>query len=898
MKKRSTFRSLLHLLLGVGLFATAAWPFWQSSSLFLYPQGVPNQSLSSIAYVGESYWPTLFTVYSSSAGSVNATFTVSSGSLPPGLTLSPSGSASMNATLSGTPTQTGDFDFSVRAETQGFGSVENSYSITVLRRPEITNTSMPAGLIGQSYNAQLTGDYGSPCSQPPPYYFFLSSYGVSGAASFQATSFGSLPPGLTLSSDGRISGTPTVAGTFKITFGIADCSEDSSYKALTIEIADVPELTFGPETAPSGMVGTPYTLTLAPSGGTGDAYVMSLVSGQLPPGVAFNAASQTLSGTPAQEGTYRFTIRLTSGQRVFERIYTVVIDPAKLGILPETLPDSYVGSSYTAQLTGARGQAPYTFGVSSGQLPAGLALANSGAITGTPTAAGTSNVTFHVQDATNATSTRTYAMVTRAALTLGPAALPNGVTGEPYTGSLAATGGKAPYQFSLAGGTLPQGLALESGGSITGKPVAIGSSTFTARVTDANKKITEAQVSLTVTGALEINPSTLPSATLGVPYSAAVTAAGGTAPYSYAVSGNLPPGITFSDGTFGGAPASMGEFSLAVTATDASKRTATRNYILNIPRAVTIVTEALPGGTAGTPYTATVSATGGRPSYAWSTSGTLPQGLAINVATGVISGTPGQGGNFSFAVQAADQDGVTATRNFSIALAVPPPPTVTITQLPPTSGPGQQPQFGVQTSSPYPLPINGVVTLTFGPDDGPDDPAVQFAVGGRTANYTIPANGSNGEFTGAPAVQTGTVAGLITLVTRYNAGGSDVTPNPPPTQTLRVEGASPTITSMTLTRTQGGFDVTIFGYSSVRQVTSALIRFNPAPGANVQTGSLTVPLSGQFQTWYSSAGSAPFGSQFKLTIPFTISGDLSGIASVAAQLTNNVGSGNTVTTNF
>jgi hypothetical protein len=64
-------------------------------------------------------------------------------------------------------------------------------------------------------------------------------------------------------------------------------------------------------------------------------------------------------------------------------------------------------------------------------------------------------------------------------------ALPNGTVGTSYSVTLSASGGTAPYTWSITGGSLPAGLSLSSSGAITGTPSSLGSSTFTVQVTDS-----------------------------------------------------------------------------------------------------------------------------------------------------------------------------------------------------------------------------------------------------------------------------------------------------------------------------------------------------------------------------------------------------------------------------
>jgi hypothetical protein len=184
-----------------------------------------------------------------------------------------------------------------------------------------------------------------------------------------------------------------------------------------------------------------------------------------------------------------------------------------------------------------------------------------------------------------------------------------------------------------------------------------------------------------------------------------------------------------------------------------------------------------------------------------------------------------------------------------------------------------------------------------------DDPAVQFATGGRTVTFTVPANSTKSDFSGgAPdvAFSTGTVAGTLRFVVILRNGSADVTPtSPDPNRTATVERRAPVITSVAVaSRTTSGFEIVVVGYSTPRSLSQAVFRFSPRAGSNVQNGDVTVNVTSQFTTWYESAESRQFGSQFRLRIPFTVQGDVNAIGSVSVTLTNAAGSSAASSANF
>jgi len=145
------------------------------------------------------------------------------------------------------------------------------------------------------------------------------------------------------------------------------------------------------------------------------------------------------------------------------------------------------------------------------------------------------------------------------------------------------------------------------------------------------------------------------------------------------------------------------------------------------------------------------------------------------------------------------------------------------------------------------------------------------------------------------ALQTGTVAGTITLNLEVQSAGAQPTTA---TQTIQVMPAVPAIRSVSLVTTSTGFEVHITGLSNTREVSEADLRFQAAAGSSLQTSSLTVNLSAAAKQWYQSAASVPFGSQFVLVLPFNVQGGVNSIASVSVILKNSVGSSASASATF
>jgi len=222
-------------------------------------------------------------------------------------------------------------------------------------------------------------------------------------------------------------------------------------------------------------------------------------------------------------------------------------------------------------------------------------------------------------------------------------------------------------------------------------------------------------------------------------------------------------------------------------------------------------------------------------------------------------------------------------------------PPVTIGGLPTSPGYKQQPGITVSLAAPFTTALTGTLTLTFASSVGGDDQMIQFAnsAGGRTATFTIAAGSTQASFSGSSTipVETGTLAGKITLtVTSILSAGVDVTPNPQPTASITTSPTPPSIQTVTFTQTSGGLTVVVTGFSSSRDMSTGLFQFAPSTNATVASQSgVTVQLAAPFTAWYGTTTSNQYGSEFMLTVPFTVQGNPADIVAVTVTLTNSKG---------
>ena len=227
---------------------------------------------------------------------------------------------------------------------------------------------------------------------------------------------------------------------------------------------------------------------MAATGGSGT-YTFSVSAGSLPAGLTLNAATGLISGVPTSAAGSTFTVTATDSTGVTtSRSYSVTINAA-ITVDPASLPNGTVGTAYAQTFSATGGNGSFSYSISSGSLPAGLALnAATGNISGTPTTAATSSFTVTATDGLGAIGSRAYTVVVVAAtITLESTTLGNGVVGSPYTQAIVVSGGVAPYAYSITAGQLPTGVVLNSTtGALVGTPTVPGTYSFTVRVVDAN----------------------------------------------------------------------------------------------------------------------------------------------------------------------------------------------------------------------------------------------------------------------------------------------------------------------------------------------------------------------------------------------------------------------------
>jgi FG-GAP repeat/Putative Ig domain len=240
-------------------------------------------------------------ILTGSGGFAPYSFSVIAGSLPANMTLSAAGA------LSGAPTQSGDFNFTVEAIDQNGCSGSRAYALTINTCPliDVTPASLPAGAVGVAYSQALIASGGA------------RPYALSVIA-------GALPAGLSLPPGGVLLGLPREPGVFKFTIGAADANGCVGWRAYTLRV-NCADITVSPSTLPKGAVGSPYRQTITASGGIAP-HTFTITAGAIPDGLTLSADG-ALSGSPTSAGAFKFTVQATDRNRCTgAREYSMIIN--------------------------------------------------------------------------------------------------------------------------------------------------------------------------------------------------------------------------------------------------------------------------------------------------------------------------------------------------------------------------------------------------------------------------------------------------------------------------------------------------------------------------------------------------------------------------------------------
>jgi len=341
--------------------------------------------------------------------------------------------------------------------------------------------NIPVGTVGQPYGKTFGGAGG--CGPALPYQYTVIS--------------GALPPGLSLSFSGTISGTPTAAGSYSFYVNLSDqnppsadwCRPAAAQREFTIVVnggapapAPVAPLSINQSALTPKVVtlGSSYSVQLSAAGGGSQTW--SVVEGSLPSGLQLSS-SGLLSGTPTATGDFAFKVRVSDGARSATQAYSLsVVQPLK--IAPITVSGGEVSVPFAVKPSATGGKAGYTWSAAS--LPAGVSIdAATGALSGTPSMPGSFLVKLTVTDAVGLTDSADVTLTFAPKLSITTRELRAAKVGHPFRARLATTGGVDPRAWAIVRGKLPAGVRFSHRtGAFSGTPKRAGKTTLVIEVSD------------------------------------------------------------------------------------------------------------------------------------------------------------------------------------------------------------------------------------------------------------------------------------------------------------------------------------------------------------------------------------------------------------------------------
>jgi len=344
----------------------------------------------------------------------------------------------------------------------------------------------PEGVVGASYSQQLGGAAG--CGPGLPYQYRILN--------------GALPPGLSLSSSGLISGRATQSGKYFFWVELSDqdppsaawCVPDKAEREFSIDV--LAGLSITTQSLPAGAsVGVPYSApldamlltTVSPPTGTVPAgLTWTVLSGTLPPGLAIVGGA--IAGTPTTEGSYQFVVRAELDPKRTDTETLTLVVRAPVTIAAPPVPKSEVGVPFSTRLAATGGTATFTWSLVGGALPPGIDLGADGTLTGTPRLADTFGFTVGVADTEGRTASYAGVLNVAKKLAISTLRLRPGKVGRLYRAKLATTGGVLPKKWKVTSGPLPRGIRLDRAlGVLSGTPTRPGRYRVTFEATDALK---------------------------------------------------------------------------------------------------------------------------------------------------------------------------------------------------------------------------------------------------------------------------------------------------------------------------------------------------------------------------------------------------------------------------
>lgn len=339
-----------------------------------YVNSVYSQSLTATGGSGTGY-----------------SWSVTSGTLPKGIAL-----VAASGLLHGTPTAVSSSTLTFEVKDSTGNTASAKLALTIDPALAITTKNLPTGYVSSAYSATLAATGGT----SKGYVWSVKT--------------GSLPTGVTLSAAGVLSGKPTVAASFAVTFQVKDSLLHVAAAPFTITVK--PALAIKTTALTEAYVGSPYSVTLAATGGSGTGISWSLASGSLPSGLALSTTGK-ISGQPTKAGSSTFSVEVKdSADNTAKTSLTLVVGPQLAITSAGPLPVGYIDKNYSFTFTASGGSGKGYVWTTKSTLPQNFVLSKAGILSGFTPAADTVTITVVVTDSANNTASAEYTLIINSAV--------------------------------------------------------------------------------------------------------------------------------------------------------------------------------------------------------------------------------------------------------------------------------------------------------------------------------------------------------------------------------------------------------------------------------------------------------------------------------------------------